>query len=123
VTHTAVHLSRNHPQTRTIGAPLLHRPPPPPLCPYTTLFRSDVVRMDVVEVERDDSGAAVGRRSVRRQAGHLGEPVERVRDELVRSEEHTSELQSPYDLVCSLLLERKNRPHTQAGMAAEHGSD
>src|SRR5438094_6065287 len=32
-----------------------------------------------------------------------------VRDEDVRSEEHTSELQSPYDLVCRLLLEKKKR--------------
>src|SRR5437867_12388030 len=31
---------------------------------------------------------------------------------LVRSEEHTSELQSPYDLVCRLLLEKKNSRHT-----------
>src|SRR5437867_8039809 len=36
-----------------------------------------------------------------------------------RSEEHTSELQSPYDLVCRLLLEKKNRP-VDAGAGREH---
>src|SRR5437867_10604080 len=34
-----------------------------------------------------------------------------VKEEKDRSEEHTSELQSPYDLVCRLLLEKKNRVH------------
>src|SRR5438094_1853534 len=38
-----------------------------------------------------------------------------------RSEEHTSELQSPYDLVCRLLLEKKNRPRTTS-TAARTGS-
>src|SRR5207248_4695803 len=37
----------------------------------------------------------------------LGELAPLLRDERVRSEEHTSELQSPYDLVCRLLLEKK----------------
>src|SRR5437867_6589412 len=37
------------------------------------------------------------------------ETMVRVCDEFARSEEHTSELQSPYDLVCRLLLEKKNK--------------
>src|SRR5438105_13551224 len=72
---------------------LLPRQQRSPLFPYTTLFRShlgDVVRDD----ERADA-AMVER-----------DPARTV-DE-VRSEEHTSELQSRVDLVCRLLLEKKN---------------
>src|SRR5207248_8143412 len=69
----------------------MHRPAPrSTLFPYTTLFRSQV-RQQHVEPARD-----------RRQSRAL-----RPRGEGLRSEEHTSELQSPYDLVCRLLLEKK----------------
>src|SRR5438034_5855882 len=72
-------------------------PPRPPtrstLFPYTTLFRS-VVRVDAVD---HDHAAEV---ALRRPFEHA------VRGEL-RSEEHTSELQSHSDLVCRLLLEKK----------------
>src|SRR5207248_8061861 len=66
------------------------RPPRSTLFPYTTLFRSPD--------SRDRPGAR--RRGTR---------APRPRRALVflRSEEHTSELQSPYDLVCRLLLEKK----------------
>src|SRR5207248_4106605 len=37
-----------------------------------------------------------------------------------RSEEHTSELQSPYDLVCRLLLEKKNKPRIRLLSACQH---
>src|SRR5690348_17387091 len=93
--------------------PLLLRPPPrSSLFPYTTLFRSVVV----------DLGQAVGagvelpwNRSDRPlSAGRNGDDrvvqrplVARVL-RLDRSEEHTSELQSPVHLVCRLLLEKKN---------------
>src|SRR5207248_7868730 len=44
---------------------------------------------------------------------HTGQPLDRVSKDMVsssvRSEEHTSELQSPYDLVCRLLLEKKKK--------------
>src|SRR5438094_8827692 len=69
--------------------------PPPPcstLFPYTTLFRSPL---------RSLSPLAPG--SPRQHRAHLHD------GELGRSEEHTSELQSPYDLVCRLLLEKKKR--------------
>src|SRR5207248_8853700 len=81
--------------------------------------RSDVVgaRLNVrraarrpVDVEVDVSAtlrsAAAARRSERRTGDGDGNPAV-VRAALVRSEEHTSELQSPYDLVCRLLLEKK----------------
>src|SRR5437764_3503712 len=64
-----------------------------PLFPYTTLFRS-------LDLEHDERAVAG-----RMELGGLGldVPVE-------RSEEHTSELQSPMYLVCRLLLEKKNSP-------------
>src|SRR5436190_8433884 len=66
---------------------MIRRPPRSTLFPYTTLFRSN----DVLVV-------GVGR--------HRAE-ARRVRQDGVRSEEHTSELQSHSDLVCRLLLEKK----------------
>src|SRR5437763_12431901 len=65
---------------------MLRRPPRSTLFPYTTLFRSD-------------RGPAAGA-----QHDPAEEPGPEVRD---RSEEHTSELQSPMYLVCRLLLEKK----------------
>src|SRR5437867_11975061 len=80
------------------------RPPRSTLFPYTTLFRSHLGQRrpaNDVEPERrpDHGGHRAGRERPRRT-------VER-RDEIGRA---TSELQSPYDLVCRLLLEKKNQP-------------
>src|SRR3712207_7552125 len=80
---------------------MIRRPPRSTLFPYTTLFRS-------VELEGDEHhvpGAAGHPLGV---AGDRGDP--RVREHRaveVRSEEHTSELQSRQYLVCRLLLEKK----------------
>src|SRR5437762_6987480 len=75
------------------------RPPPrSTLFPYTTLFRSD----DAIRRRRDDP-SAVRERQRRR------EPRSIRSGELARSEEHTSELQSPMYLVCRLLLEKKKK--------------
>src|SRR5207249_11482598 len=73
----------------------VRRPPTSPLFPYTTLFRS----LGEAREDLDQRGArvAVGPRPAR-------PPRPRRR---VRSEEHTSELQSRFDLVCRLLLEKK----------------
>src|SRR5437867_2582140 len=71
------------------------------LFPYTTLFRSQLgvgLRPDAVDAARRQRPDA--RRDV--IGGDHGQPVGHL-----RSEEHTSELQSPYDLVCRLLLEKK----------------
>src|SRR5207248_8247580 len=65
---------------------MIRRPPRSTLFPYTTLFRSSMQR----ELDRFRPRA-----------------VHRATTAGVRSEEHTSELQSPYDLVCRLLLEKK----------------
>src|SRR5256885_5673315 len=90
---------------------MIRRPPRSTLFPYTTLFRSDVevagrlVGMDrdrILLLERFERGVGiVGERAEQRE-------VAERRDHAARSEEHTSELQSPCNLVCRLLLEKKN---------------
>src|SRR5438034_7006394 len=81
---------------------MLRRPPRSTLFPYTTLFRS--------RVERDLPPRR--RRRVRRHrllpARQEGRQVGGLLAHRSRSEEHTSELQSHSDLVCRLLLEKKN---------------
>src|SRR5437867_7990797 len=95
--------------------PLLPLPPRTTLFPYTTLFRS--VRFDErlpdvllahgepnhVGLRRAGGAGPVGGRGDW-AAGRAGAESQSAG---ARSEEHTSELQSPYDLVCRLLLEKK----------------
>src|SRR5690606_41563873 len=96
---------------------LLPRPPSSTLFPYTTLFRS------LGGVARDrEGGLEVRQVALRLRSGDRGgidavDPRDHgpdlgrlidVRDDL-RSEEHTSELQSRENLVCRLLLEKKKR--------------
>src|SRR5699024_12427710 len=110
------------PPTASARLSLVPRPPPgPPRFPYTTLFRSrealDDNRRAIEETAALAAAGASGSRAVLvLVAGGLPEGStdligarQRVRD---RSEEHTSELQSRFDLVCRLLLEKKkNRLH------------
>src|SRR3712207_8440128 len=84
---------------------MIRRPPRSTLFPYTTLFRS---------LQRGEGERALGTRRVHReQLAVEDEPRPRPRSERgerrrhVRSEEHTSELQSRQYLVCRLLLEKK----------------
>src|SRR5437763_2852863 len=94
-------------------------PPSSPLFPYTTLFRSALAASSGV-------GPARGRQGTRRRrcgghgarAGRCG----RGRVPSVRSEEHTSELQSPMYLVCRLLLEKKNTKQTRREEAGTSGA-
>src|SRR3989454_5364087 len=72
---------------------MIRRPPRSTLFPYTTLFRSRAGR----------SRGAAARPRGHSRAGRR--PATRPR----RSEEHTSELQSPCNLVCRLLLEKKKK--------------
>src|SRR5258708_9895861 len=90
---------------------MIRRPPRSTLFPYTTLFRSDSsphvedVRLLREQVQR--CGDILGKLS---QLPSPGEPFERMNLSALieeRSEEHTSELQSPDHLVCRLLLEKK----------------
>src|SRR2546426_9134090 len=69
---------------------MIRRPPRSTLFPYTTLFRSAVRALRMVAGRPEVTG-----------------PAQELR--VVRSEEHTSELQSPCNLVCRLLLEKKKR--------------
>src|SRR5438309_10734962 len=83
--------------------------PPPPrstLFPYTTLFRSRANAQELVGGQplppQPVRGEGRADRRPGRRAGHRG-------DQDSRSEEHTSELQSQFHLVCRLLLEKKKK--------------
>src|SRR5256885_8430303 len=97
---------------------MIRRPPRSTLFPYTTLFRSIQIqhrghgvhaqRIDVVDVEPEQRAAG-------EEVAHFGAAEVRnflASSALFRSEEHTSELQSPCNLVCRLLLEKKKRYHS-----------
>src|SRR5206468_12713643 len=94
---------------------LMIRPPPrPPLFPYTTLFRSLPSARSMPPCLRARAITARERRSLR-----TGQPAAMnsvgsgrgywLPSNMLRSEEHTSELQSRSDLVCRLLLEKKKK--------------
>src|SRR2546426_6281423 len=82
---------------------MIRRPPRSTLFPYTTLFRSADPKPTVKEVE------ARGAQALGVECDVSGEAdTQRLATE-TRSEEHTSELQSPCNLVCRLLLEKKKK--------------
>src|SRR5690625_6424316 len=82
------------------------RPPPrSTLFPYTTLFRSFPLAAEDAVRTRLAGGVAHNRDAPQLRAPARRGPV----DEVLRSEEHTSELQSRGHLVCRLLLEKKKK--------------
>src|SRR2546426_8527769 len=94
---------------------MIRRPPRSTLFPYTTLFRSPFrmvredprvehvgVRQHEIRPHADGTPRVLGRVAVVGEHPHLGQALRQR-----RSEEHTSELQSPCNLVCRLLLEKK----------------
>src|SRR5207249_10158655 len=100
-----------------------HRPPTPTLFPYTTLFRSVMCPAPVHRPTGDDRvvlhqhavvehghPGGIPPRAVGREVRAVKHDVVRLplagRDIVFRSEEHTSELQSRFDVVCRLLLEK-----------------
>src|SRR5207248_6037354 len=88
---------------------MLPRPPRSTLFPYTTLFRSTKHKPFRFNQIRGRQ-AGKGRRTKPLSLPCLTKPCETMPCGLrSRSEEHTSELQSPYDLVCRLLLEKKKK--------------
>src|SRR5258708_8922965 len=100
---------------------MIRRPPRSTLFPYTTLFRSlECVSAGAALLRSSPPSGAEGGGRAQRGAGEevrgqLGLRV--VHDRLARargprSEEHTSELQSPDHLVCRLLLEKKKKIHS-----------
>src|SRR3712207_7681780 len=97
---------------------MIRRPPRSTLFPYTTLFRSRLDALEVLDVELDVLADAqrvpqpvVGvldrRRLHPEDLAHEGREQARGPALLTRSEEHTSELQSRQYLVCRLLVETK----------------
>src|SRR5689334_24431730 len=92
---------------------MIRRPPRSTLFPYTTLFRSQL------EVERlrqhpdpEPVGAPV-HQAPHQEQRQVADVLERVESADHRSEEHTSELQSQFHLVCRLLLEKKKKKTQQ----------
>src|SRR2546426_9051087 len=102
---------------------MIRRPPRSTLFPYTTLFRSLSRQPDdsISGVDQDGQlqlvdaarGAGVGQFIYTSFSGNFE----------VRSEEHTSELQSPCNLVCRLLLEKKNTSARNQPSGLEHTSE
>src|SRR2546428_8485102 len=87
---------------------MIRRPPRSTLFPYTTLFRSDLGIAEFTHAGILDLAAELGRHGLHAVADPEHRNLLRHADH-GRSEEHTSELQSRSDLVCRLLLEKKNR--------------
>src|SRR2546430_5614493 len=88
---------------------MIRRPPRSTLFPYTTLFRSlDAAAGDPVE---DPARHGPRRRRLHHHALHLADQL--------RSEEHTSELQSQSNLVCRLLLEKKKKENFRSNHLAD----
>src|SRR2546422_6662197 len=99
---------------------MIRRPPRSTLFPYTTLFRSLVQVVGVGPGSADHDQSVWG---LLGQQHFAGDPIRRSvvgQGDPIRSEEHTSELQSRLHLVCRLLLEKKKKRgiadhHTLAG--------
>src|SRR5689334_24714194 len=89
---------------------MIRRPPRSTLFPYTTLFRSSESGASQAV---DDPLAASRQLPDHAAAMVLDHQHDRpeIQSEMPRSEEHTSELQSQFHLVCRLLLEKKNKNH------------
>src|SRR2546426_8577484 len=95
---------------------MIRRPPRSTLFPYTTLFRSPLPIVPLRPIRRQeiaDAGASI-RDGLAQDISHRvveapdGPDLQAAR----RSEEHTSELQSPCNLVCRLLLEKKKKNYS-----------
>src|SRR5688572_30994888 len=94
---------------------MIRRPPRSTLFPYTTLFRSTSTPAGEAQAPRDSTDVATAQVTVpndRPEASGIREGDVVLRDGStvhIRSEEHTSELQSQSNLVCRLLLEKKKK--------------
>src|SRR5256885_3432144 len=93
---------------------MIRRPPRSTLFPYTTLFRSAVYNPD--DPQRAGFKKCYQLSTHADRVKHIApsdyRPNTHLRmllEQMVRSEEHTSELQSPCNLVCRLLLEKKKK--------------
>src|SRR2546426_6675122 len=91
---------------------MIRRPPRSTLFPYTTLFRS-VFTSITLGVAGIGDIRKVGRVGIRTLVYFL---LSTALSAAIRSEEHTSELQSPCNLVCRLLLEKKKKKTHRVGL-------
>src|SRR5690348_17433526 len=93
---------------------MIRRPPRSTLFPYTTLFRSSSASTEQVSASTQQTSAST--QEIAASAQSLSSTAQEL-----RSEEHTSELQSPVHLVCRLLLEKKKiRKITQSADINKH---
>src|SRR5437879_9880509 len=100
---------------------MIRRPPSSTLFPYTTLFRSYRRPRTVLRSSARRAGGPYERQSGCSETNHCA--AGRIRRQVPRSEEHTSELQSPMYLVCRLLLEKKkttSQPTTRSTRRQEY---
>src|SRR5947208_9676242 len=101
----------------------MRRPPTSTLFPYTTLFRSG--RGDCCTTKESRIGppaVCTGRSRISQSspAWRSRRTARRASSPISRSEEHTSELQSPDHLVCRLLLEKKKKKNNQNMKSEQH---
>src|SRR5256885_4456482 len=89
---------------------MIRRPPRSTLFPYTTLFRSYEGHWKPhIRARLGDLGSRLSIGSLRRTIAWNCRATAEAPNNASRSEEHTSELQSPCNLVCRLLLEKKKQ--------------
>src|SRR5256885_5253678 len=88
---------------------MIRRPPRSTLFPYTTLFRSVLLRRAAAQGLHAPGGRAWSARQGLHTGGRGPLALRQGGRVDPRSEEHTSELQSPCNLVCRLLLEKKKK--------------
>src|SRR5256885_8881501 len=102
---------------------MIRRPPRSTLFPYTTLFRSRIIvgevrgeealdMLQAMNTGHDGSLTTIHANTPRDAVARLEVMVGMANASMGRSEEHTSELQSPCNLVCRLLLEKKKKSIT-----------
>src|SRR5256885_11029440 len=99
---------------------MIRRPPRSTLFPYTTLFRSRTTHW--APNTRAISSIRPGRATAAELTETLSAPARSASRTAPRSEEHTSELQSPCNLVCRLLLEKKENHLATHNIQTEHTS-
>src|SRR5256885_12058062 len=99
---------------------MIRRPPRSTLFPYTTLFRSRGVSFWPGDGTHPPRVMFTAGRRLLAVDAESGAPVRGFDREQARSEEHTSELQSPCNLVCRLLLEKKKQHNIDTALDTIH---
>src|SRR5690348_17696086 len=95
---------------------MIRRPPRSTLFPYTTLFRSLLIILSNIDGLYDKNPSTHPDAKLITHVDHVGSEHDALAEDTgaaTRSEEHTSELQSPVHLVCRLLLEKKKNSTTE----------